>query len=129
MNSSCESLYLTLPANKLIFKFERMEQSQKLTFQSNCYKNVASPPDEDFPNTVLLFEPRICYPALRVTPNEIFIQNQAIFWLQPEIFNEIHVKSIFSLFFQFFENCAPYVRIFDLFFLQGGVSLSNKSQF
>ena len=36
-----------------------MEQSQKLNFLKKNSKNVADPPDQDFPNTVLLFEPRI----------------------------------------------------------------------
>ena len=44
-----------------------MEQNEKLTFLSKNPKNVASPPDQDFPDTVLLFEPRISNPALRVT--------------------------------------------------------------
>ena len=44
-----------------------MEQSQKLTFPLKKYHFVASLPDRFVPNTVLLFEPRICHPALRVT--------------------------------------------------------------
>ena len=68
--SPCHRTYFTLPGNKIISTFECMEQSQKLTFWSKSYQNVASPPDEDFPDTVLLFEPRISYPALRVTPTE-----------------------------------------------------------
>ena len=44
-----------------------MEQSQKFIFSMKKYQYVASRPEADFPNTVLLFEPRIRYPALRVT--------------------------------------------------------------
>ena len=50
-------------------KFERMELNQKLEFRPKSYKNVASPPDQDFPDTVLLFELRCAHPALRVTKN------------------------------------------------------------
>ena len=43
-----------------------MELDQKCNFLIKNSKNVADPPDEDFPNTVLLFEPRMSHPALRV---------------------------------------------------------------
>ena len=51
-----------------------MEQSQKLTFRSKNSQNVASPPDQDFPDTVLLFEPRISHPALRVTLTKKYLK-------------------------------------------------------
>ena len=44
-----------------------MELDQKFNFLTKCYKYVADPPDQDFPNFVLLFEPRMSHPALRVT--------------------------------------------------------------
>ena len=44
-----------------------MELSQKFTFSTKKYQYVASRPGADFPDTVLLFEPRIRHPALRVT--------------------------------------------------------------
>ena len=69
MNSSSESLYFTLPGNKLISKFERMERDQKFNFLTKNFKNVASLPDQDFPDTVLLFECGCEHPALRVTKN------------------------------------------------------------
>ena len=44
-----------------------MELDQKLTFQTKEYQYVASPLDADISDTVLLFEPRMRHPALRVT--------------------------------------------------------------
>ena len=79
MNSSSESLYFTLPGNKLISKFERMERDQKFNFLTKNSKNVASLPDQDFPNTVLLFESRISYPALRVTSNNDLLKSSDLF--------------------------------------------------
>ena len=43
-----------------------MEQSQKFAFARKKYYFVAGLPNRFVPNSVLLFEPRICYPALRV---------------------------------------------------------------
>ena len=57
----------TIPGNKLRSKFERMELDQKLTFSTKKYQYVASPPEAHIPDTVLLFEPRMRHPALRVT--------------------------------------------------------------
>ena len=44
-----------------------MEQSQKFTFARKKYYFVAGLPNRFVPNSVLLLEPRICYPALRIT--------------------------------------------------------------
>ena len=83
-----------------------MELDQKLAFLPKSSQNVASHPDQDFPDTVLLFEPRISYPALRVTRMKNYSKLNDFFRLQPEIFNEIPEKSNFFTFFIFFENCA-----------------------
>ena len=44
-----------------------MEQTQKFTFARKKYYFVAGLLNRFVPNSVLLLEPRICYPALRVT--------------------------------------------------------------
>ena len=49
-----------------------MELNQIFTFLTKNYQNVASPPEEENSDTVLLLEPRISYPALRVTAKEIY---------------------------------------------------------
>ena len=59
-----------------------MELDQKFNFRFKNSKNVASLPDQDFSNTVLLFESRISYPALRVTSNNnLFRDPQPRRWL------------------------------------------------
>ena len=50
-----------------------MELSQKFTFSTKKYRYVANRPEADFPDTVLLFEPRISYPALRVTKINFYL--------------------------------------------------------
>ena len=102
MNSSCESSYLTLPENKLISKFERMELDQKFNFRFKNSKNVASLPDQDFSNTVLLFESRISYPALRVTSENNLFKIDWFFGLILKFFNQIYQKFNFFHFFHFF---------------------------
>ena len=44
-----------------------MKLDQKFNFLTKVFQNVANPSDQDFLITVLLFEPRISYHALRVT--------------------------------------------------------------
>ena len=51
-----------------------MELTQKLTFSTKFYQYVASLPDADIPDTVLLFEPRMNHPALRVTRINFFFE-------------------------------------------------------
>ena len=43
-----------------------MKLDQKFNFLTKNSQNVADPPNQDFPNFVLLFEPRMSHPALRV---------------------------------------------------------------
>ena len=91
-----------------------MEQIQKFTFASKNSKNVASLPDQDFPDTVLLFEPRISHPALRVTlTKELFkLSDYGGFSLK---FSMKFTKNQFFFFFQiFFKNLRSFVRILDL---------------
>ena len=101
LNSSSESLYFTLPGNKLISKFERMERDQKFNFLTKNSQNVASLPDQDFPNTVLLFESRISYPALRVTSNNNLFEMSQFFWFSLEFSIKFTKNQFFSLFLRF----------------------------
>ena len=96
-----------------------MELDQKLTFQTKIYQYVASPLDADISDTVLLFEPRMSHPALRVTrmKNRFSIERFLLIFLS--IFHQIHEKSIFFHFFFLFsfffsKNVKKFVRIFDL---------------
>ena len=56
-----------------------MKLDQKLTFQTKEYQYVASPLDVDISDTVLLFEPRMSHPALRVTVSKNLFKNQRFF--------------------------------------------------
>ena len=51
-----------------------MELDQKLTFQTKEYQYVASPLDADISDTVLLFEPRMSHPALRVKKENFIVR-------------------------------------------------------
>ena len=59
-----------------------MELDQKLTFQTKEYQYVASPLDADISDTVLLFEPRMSHPALRVTALTRIVSTKVLY-LQP----------------------------------------------
>ena len=95
-----------------------MELDQKSIFQTKISQYVASPLDADISDTVLLFEPRMSHPALRVTrmKNRFSIERFLLIYLS--LFNQIHEKSIFFHFFHFFQffskNVKKFVRIFDL---------------
>ena len=83
-----------------------MEQNQKLTFRSENSQNVASPPDQDFPDTVLLFEPRISYPALRVTKSKKLFKINRFFCKLALKIDKISKKIDFSFFSLFSKNFA-----------------------
>ena len=95
-----------------------MELIQKLTFSRKKYHFVASLPDRFVPNSVLLFEPRICYPALRVTSIENLFQINRFyrkFALKIDNFLQKYRFFIFFIFFIFFPNfLSTFVRIFIL---------------
>ena len=69
-------------------------------------------------DTVLLFEPRMSHPALRVTRMKNWFSIERFLLIFLSIFNQIHEKSIFFTFFTFFiffsKNVKKFVRIFDL---------------
>ena len=91
-----------------------MELNQIFTFLTKNYQNVASPPEEENSDTVLLFEPRISYPALRVTEiNFLFRFDRFLKQFAKKIAKKIEKKSnfqnfrILSFFFQNFSNLYP----------------------
>ena len=59
-----------------------MKLDLKLTFPAKCYRYVASPSDRYISYTVLLFEPRMSHPALRVTALTRIVSTNVLY-LQP----------------------------------------------
>ena len=95
-----------------------MEQSQKFTFARKKSHFVAGLPNRFVPNSVLLLEPRICYPALRVTSMKKLFKIDRFY---REFANKIDkfLKKyrffIFFIFFIFFSKfLSSFVRIFTL---------------
>ena len=81
-----------------------MELSQKLTFARKKYYFVASLPDRFVPNSVLLLEPRICYPALRVIAIKNLFKING-FYRQFAVKIDIFLKKYrFFTFFHFFQK-------------------------
>ena len=116
--SSKFPLHITISGNKLKSKFERMEQSQKFNFLTKLYRFVASLPDRYFPDTVLLFKPRMRHPALRVTAIRKYFENKRFFCTIIEENDENLEKNRIFQFFQFYhffyEIMQTFVRIFTL---------------
>ena len=100
--SSKVPLYITISGNKLKSKFERMEQSQKLTFPTKVHQYVASLSNEYFPDTVLLFELRMRHPALRVTAIRKYFEKKGFFCRIIEKNDENLKNLIFLKFLSFF---------------------------
>ena len=75
-----------------------MELNQIFNFPTKNYQNVANLPEEDYPDTVLLFEPRIDYPALRVTAIVFILKMNDFFRYFTIKIEKILKKSIFSNF-------------------------------
>ena len=91
-----------------------MELDQKLTFSTKNYQYVASPPDVYFSDTVLLFEPRMRHPALRVTVTKNLFKINVFLRSSLKFSIKFDKNSIFSLFSLFSKICENFVRIFDL---------------
>ena len=95
-----------------------MELSQKLAFTPKKYYFVAGLRNRNIPNSVLLFEPRICYPALRVTSiQNLFKINQFYRECAIKIDNFLQ-KYRFFIFFIYFifvpKFLSTFIRIFTL---------------
>ena len=82
------------------------EAESKIDISPKNSQNVASPPDQDFPDTVLLFEPRISHPALRVTLTKKIFKIKRRFGKFIKKTCKKFEKTIFFTFSIFFENCA-----------------------
>ena len=91
-----------------------MELDQKSAFPSKSSKFVATLPDQDFPDTVLLFEARISHPALRVTRIQNYFKISNFFDFRLEFSMKFTKKQIFSLFSFLLKNARSVFRNFDL---------------
>ena len=85
-----------------------MELDQKFTFQTKAYQYVASPPDADISDTVLLFEPRMRHPALRVTPLKKLFKINFFLQIKKNDKNCENLNEVFQFFhfFHFRQNFA-----------------------
>ena len=102
-----------------------MKLSQKLRFPRKKYYFVASPQDRFVSNSVLLFEPRICYLALRVTSiKNSFRINRFYreFAIKIDIFLQKYRFFIFFHFFHFFS------KFFSSFFLIFTLAITYRSE-
>ena len=78
-----------------------MKLNEFFTFSRKIYQYVAKVRDQNIPDTVLLFEPRMSHPALRVTATHFFwdaIDIIANFPLNLMKSRKISIFSFFSLF-------------------------------
>ena len=112
--SSDSPSWFAFSGNKIKSKFERMELLQKLTFLPKIYQFVASPPDRVDPYSVLLFEPRMNHPALRVTAmKKLSKTNRFIRKLLTKSI-KIDKNAIFHFFHFFRKNVLTFFRIIRL---------------
>ena len=91
-----------------------MELNEFFTFSQKISEYVAKVRDQNIPDTVLLFEPRMRHPALRVTVINFFLKLIAFYVNLLIKLMKISKKSIFSNFRIFTFFCSIYVRVFDL---------------
>ena len=63
-----------------------MELNEFFTFSRKISQYVAKVRDQNIPDTVLLFEPRMSHPALRVTAMKYLFENGRFISIEPSIF-------------------------------------------
>ena len=90
-----------------------MEQSQKFTFALKRSRFVASPPNYDLPWHRITLEPRMSYPALRVTRINFHLKISVFFSFSLKFSMKFIENQIFSNFSIFSKNVQNFVRTFD----------------
>ena len=91
-----------------------MKLDQKLTFSTKNYQYVASPSDANISDTVLLFEPRMRHPALRVIFVYKYLKFLYFCFKVCEKIEKIDFFKIFNFVIFFGLRCANFFRIFTL---------------